>query len=383
MHAGAIVCTSILLLVAVATSVAAQTASLVARVTDPDRAAVEGAPVILTNAQSGAQQTSLTSNDGTARFTGLVPGEYRLEVAARNFKVHAETIALAAGERTVEARLEIAPFQEDVTVQGVATVPTIGRVNMPLRDQPLTVNTLTSEFLANYAVNDVVTALKYVPNVTAYSQYGVYQYFTFRGFSDSLQLVDGIRNEGNRVNTQLANVERLEVLKGPASVLYGGDAVGATVNLVLKKPSPDPAYDFSATAGSWDTYRGAFGAAGRVGSMEQVFYRFDIAGDAADNFRHDPSDRFNVTPSITWRLPGRPSSISATATIATGPAATAASRWCRSPQGSLPIPSARPSATRCPARCKVTEATSFPTCPATAGTTRPRTSHSAPTTTLA
>ena len=44
MHAGAIVCTSILLLVAFATSVAAQTASLVARVTDPDRAVVEGAP---------------------------------------------------------------------------------------------------------------------------------------------------------------------------------------------------------------------------------------------------------------------------------------------------------------------------------------------------
>jgi iron complex outermembrane receptor protein len=303
MHAGVVSFTSLLLLIVFATSAAAQTASLVARVIDPDRAVVEGAAVILSDARSGAQYTVLTSNEGTARFTGLVPGEYRLEVAARNFKVHAQTITLGAGERTVEARLEIAPLQEDVTVQGVATVPTIGRVNMPLRDQPLTVNTLTSEFLANYAVNDVVTALKYVPNVTAYSQYGVYQYFTFRGFSDSLQLVDGIRNEGNRVNTQLANVERLEVLKGPASVLYGGDAVGATVNLVLKKPSPDPAYDFSATAGLWETYRGAFGAAGRVGSMEQVFYRFDIAGDSTDNFRHDPSNRFNVTPSVTWRLP--------------------------------------------------------------------------------
>ena len=76
----------------------------------------------------------------------------------------------------------------------------------------------------------------------------------------------------------------------------------ATVNIVLKKPSPDPAYDFSATAGRWETLRSSFGAAGRVGSMDQVFYRFDIAGDSAGNFRHDPSRRVNVTPSVTWRL---------------------------------------------------------------------------------
>ncbi len=75
-------------------------------------------------------------------------------------------------------------------------------------------NTLTSEFLAAYAVNDLVTALKDIPNATACSQYRVYQYFTFRVFSDNVQMIDGIRNEGNRVNTQLANVERVEVLKG-------------------------------------------------------------------------------------------------------------------------------------------------------------------------
>jgi iron complex outermembrane receptor protein len=236
------------------------------------------------------------------RFTGLLPGEYRLEILARNFENHVQTVTLSSGERTVEASLRIASLREEVTVEGVATVPTIGRVNTPLRDQPLTVHTLTSEFLASNAVNDVVTALRYVPNVTAYSQYGVYQYFTFRGIGDNLQMVDGIRNEGNRVNTQLANVERLEILKGPASVLYGGDAIGGTVNIVLKKPSPEPAYDFSATTGRWDMYRGSAGAAGRLGATDRVFYRLDIGGDSATGFRDTPSKRLNVTPSVAWRL---------------------------------------------------------------------------------
>ncbi len=223
-------CAVITLSFVLAASAAAQSASLEARVTDPDRAVVVGAPVVLTHVQSGRQQTGLTRGDGTFRFTNLTPGEYRVEIAASGFSVYTQTITLAAGDRTVEAALEIAPILENVTVEGVATVPTIGRVSTPLRDQPFTVNTLTSEYLEANAINDLVTALKSVPNVNAYNQYGVYQYYTFRGFRSSVQMVDGIRNEGNRVATQLANVERIEVLKGPASVLYGGNAIGGTVS---------------------------------------------------------------------------------------------------------------------------------------------------------
>ena len=295
-------CTVIALSFVLAASAAAQSASLEARVTDPDRAVVVGAPVILTHVQSGRQQTGLTRGDGTFRFTGLTPGEYRVEVAATGFGVFIQTITFETGDRTVEAVLEIAPILEEVTVEGVATVPTIGRVSTPLRDQPLTVNTVTSEYLEANAINDLVSALNSVPNVSAYNQYGVYQYYTFRGFRSSVQMVDGIRNEGNRVNTQLANVDRIEVLKGPASVLYGGDAIGGTVNIVLKKPSPEPAYEFATTAGRWDTYRGSFGASGRLGNNDSLLYRLDVGGESATNFRRDDSRKLNVTPSLMWRL---------------------------------------------------------------------------------
>lgn len=281
---------------------AAQSGFLDIKVMDPDHAAVVGAPIVLIHVSSGAQQTDVTDGSGTARFENLTPGEYRLEIAAPGFTLHTQSVVLAASRRTIDAVLDVAPFSENVTVEGVATVPTIGRIKVPLRDQPLTVNTISSEFIETHALNDVVSALQHVANVTAYKQYGVYQYFTFRGFSDSVQMVDGIRNEGNRVNTQLANVERLEVLKGPQSVLYGGDAVGAAVNLVLKKPTPEPIYEWSAATGRWSTYRGAFGAGGRVVRSNVLFYRFDMGGESADNFRHDPGKRFNATPSLMWRM---------------------------------------------------------------------------------
>ena len=281
---------------------AAQNGSLEIRVIDPDHAAVVGAPVVLTHLSSGNQQTELTGASGTCQFESLAPGEYRVDIAAPGFTLHTQSLTLAVSRRTVEALLDVAPFSENVTVEAVATVPTIGRIKVPLRDQPLTVNTLSSEFIETHALNDVVSALQHVANVSAYKQYGVYQYFTFRGFSDSVQMVDGIRNEGNRVNTQLANVERLEVLKGPQSVLYGGDAVGAAVNLVLKKPTSEPIYDFSAASGRWNTYRGALGAGGRVIRSNVLFYRFDMGGESADNFRHDADKRLNATPSLMWRL---------------------------------------------------------------------------------
>ena len=290
---------AIALLLALAPAAAAQDASLVARATDADGGAVVGAPVVLIHTGSGAQQTGITGNDGTLQFTGLAPGEYRLEIAAQGFDLHAQTITLAAGVRTVDAMLQLAAVREEITVLGTAVAPTIGRVEAPLRDQPLTVNTLNREYLEAHGINDVVTALQHVPNVNAYTNYGVYQYFTFRGFRENVQMVDGIRNEGNRVTTQLANVERVEVLKGPASVLYGTGALGGTVNIVLKKPTPDPAYDASLALGRWDTYRGTFGAGGRL--SDTVFYRLDTAGEAATNYRQDPSRRANVTPSLTWR----------------------------------------------------------------------------------
>jgi iron complex outermembrane recepter protein len=147
---------------------------------------------------------------------------------------------------------------------------------------------------------DLVSALKNVPGVNAFTTYGVYEYYAFRGFLDSVQLVDGVRNEGNRINTQLTNVERVEVLKGPSSALYGGGALGATVNLIRKKPSATPTYEFVASAGSWGTWRGAAGAGGPLGNT--TMYRLDIGGETAEGYRHNDATRFTSTPSLAWRL---------------------------------------------------------------------------------
>ena len=70
-------------------------------------------------------------------------------------------------------------------------------------------------------------------------------------------LVDGMRTEAifNRFNTQLNNVDRIEVLKGPSSVLYGGDAVSGAINVLRKKPQGTRSYDFSYKGGRFNSHQ--------------------------------------------------------------------------------------------------------------------------------
>ena len=285
-----------------ATAAWAQSGSVTGRVVDAQGGAISGADVVLAPA-SGSSRSTRSRADGGFTFDAVTAGTYTVRVEASGFTPFAESVQVASGAATVTASMQLAGVVEGVTVQGamLGTANT-GKTTVPVRDLPITVNGVSSEVIAEQGVNDLVAVLKNVPGVYAFTTYGVYEYYSFRGFLSSVQLLDGIRNEGNRINTQLTNIERVEVLKGPSSALYGGSALGATVNLIRKKPSATPTYDGMAAFGSWKTGRGAFGATGRVGGNENTLYRFDIGAEEREGYRHDDAKRFTMTPSLAWRI---------------------------------------------------------------------------------
>ena len=277
--------------------------SITGRVVDAQGAIV--ANVEITASAPGQPERSVRSGrDGTFAFQSLAPGSYTVRMDAAGFAPTAQTVAVGTAEASLTVTMQVAGVNEDVTVQGalIGTVAT-GKTALPMRELPLTVQGVSRQLIEEQGDNDLVTALKNVPGVFAFTTYGVYEYYSFRGFQDSVQLLDGVRNEGNRTNTQLTNIERVEVLKGPSSALYGGAALGATVNLIRKKPSAIPTYDFSASGGSWSTGRVAFGAGGRLAN-DAALYRFDIGGETKEGYRHNDTTRFTVTPSLNWRFGG-------------------------------------------------------------------------------
>ena len=288
----------IVLQLVVVTGVARAQTTVTGRVVDPQGAVVNGAELTLTGGTQPAR-TARSGGDGMFTFQGVPPGSYQLTTQAQGFDRVTQTVTVGASAAAVSVRLQVSGISEDITVQGaLAGISSTGKTTVPVRDLPMTIAAVPSEIIAEQGVNDLVSALENVSGVYPFTTYGVYEYYSFRGFLDSVQLLDGVRNEGNRVNTQLTNIDRIEVLKGPSSALYGGAALGGTVNLIRKKPSAVPEYEFTASGGSWQTARGAFGATGRAGGA--ALYRFDIGGESQEGYRHDDRRRFTVTPSVLW-----------------------------------------------------------------------------------
>ena len=278
--------------------------TLTGKVVDPQGSVVMGAAVNLSGPTLASPRVTLTEADGTFAFEQVAPGRYTLRVESAGFVSWRRDVTVLAGDLEVSVALQIAGFSENVSVSGEAVSASLTKTNIPLRDQPMNVSVVSAEFLRTFAVNDLVTALANVPGVSTYQQYGVYEHYTLRGFSEGTQMVDGIRNEGNRVRTILNNVERIEVLKGPSSVLSGNEAIGSSVNIVTKKPSSQRLLEGSLTYGSWNTTRTTAGATGPVGNSP-LLYRLDWGSDVADNFRHDPWKKINVTPSLSWQISSR------------------------------------------------------------------------------
>ena len=119
-------------------------------------------------------------------------------------------------------------------------------------------------------------------------------------------LVDGMRTEAifNRFNTQLNNVDRIEVLKGPSSVLYGGDAVGGAINILRKKPQGTRAYDFTYKGGRFNSHQVAGGLTGPLSGYAWL-YRVDASQDYSEGWRGAGANRLNVSPSLTLLMSDR------------------------------------------------------------------------------
>jgi iron complex outermembrane receptor protein len=289
-------------------TVAAQSSPVTGRVVDPQGASVANAEISIVPGSAGQRTRSARSNaDGSFSIDGVAPGQYSLLVRAPGFTESTQSITVGASATNLSITLQIAGVVEDVTVQGamLGTAAT-GKTNLPVREMPMTIHTVPSQVIEEQAANDLVGALQNVPGVSAFTNYGVYEGYTFRGFLDLFpslanQLLDGVRHEGNRINTQLVNVERVEVLKGPSSALYGGGAIGATVNVIRKKPAAQPAYNAAFTGGSWKAGRAQLGATGPLGSDARL-YRVDFGVETKEGYRHNDTRRVQITPSLAWRV---------------------------------------------------------------------------------
>ncbi|MGG6293644.1 TonB-dependent siderophore receptor [Leptolyngbya sp. AN02str] len=160
-----------------------------------------------------------------------------------------------------------------------SSTTTATRTETPLRDIPQSIQVIPEEVLRDQRA-DISSALLNAPSVrnSAPSNFDSLR-LQVRGFF-SQPTLNGIRDTNgiaSNLGPDLTGIERIEVLQGPNSVLFGTSSPGGTVNFVTKRPLSDPYYFIEAMAGSFDFYRGEIDLSGPLDDSERVLYRLNAS----------------------------------------------------------------------------------------------------------
>jgi iron complex outermembrane receptor protein len=181
------------------------------------------------------------------------------------------------------------------------------KTNTPLIETPQSVSVITRDQLDAQGAQSLKQGLRYTAGVIPETRgaFGGFDILYSRGFNLD-QYLDGTKNLGSAsfLAPQLEpfGAERIEVLRGPSSVLYGQASPGGIVNIVSKRPTTEPMHAIELQAGNYDRVQGAFDLGGPIDEDGEFLYRLvGLAreGDMQTDFTEEK--RVYVAPSLTWR----------------------------------------------------------------------------------
>ncbi|WP_273085745.1 TonB-dependent receptor [Capnocytophaga gingivalis] len=173
-----------------------------------------------------------------------------------------------------------------------------------IRDIPQTINYVTKEVILDQGASTVNDVVK---NISGVSQYTTYNDFSIRGFRTT-----GNRNSGNLLNgmraqtslwssSSLANVERVEVIKGPAAALFGNAAPGGIINRVTKKPLLERQHTISVNTGSWGTLKAYGDFTSPLNESKSLLYRLNLGYETTDGYRDlQGRNTLTIAPSFSF-----------------------------------------------------------------------------------
>jgi catecholate siderophore receptor len=199
-------------------------------------------------------------------------------------------------------------FEDEVFVSETASeIPTsntvAAKLPLSLQETPASVSVVGAPLFEEQGAFILGDALRNVSGANVQSGSGVYDFFVVRGLdsiSSGLILSDGAP-EPETTFYQLYNVERVEVLRGPSSFLYGGSPLGATVNLVRKQPVGDNFLRLGGLFGSYETFEGTLDA-NRTNSSGTMSFRVNSLWQESANYRDDKdSSNLAINPALSWR----------------------------------------------------------------------------------
>lgn len=268
----ALVLGALILTAAALPAFAQELASVRVALTSPAGEPLAGATVLLEPLRAGAPATAVTNADGTVVFADVRPGDYVLRAIVEGLSDGARQVTVRAGATLrLDLGLQVRALAEEITV----TATKSARDALLVPGEVAVIDRQELDDLQARSLDDV---LRYVPGVETGGARRLLQTPNIRGFDDRRVLVlrDGARigqfdsaHKGSMF-VEVNDVERIEVIRGPASALYGSGALGGVISITSRDPadllSSGSGVGASLTAGysdafgEWTTNPRVFGA---------------------------------------------------------------------------------------------------------------------------
>jgi iron complex outermembrane recepter protein len=230
-------------------------------------------PSLLRGASAGALAVVL--------FSSLAPAQEALPAIDIGAARLAASNAAPAQASAPTSAKERAKAEEHAYTRTSATTAT--KTDTPILDTPRSVAVVPQQVLEDNQVTTVQESVKFVSGVQSNSPY--YDIFYIRGLSTAqFTYRNGLKFVALQGTTDPAFVERVEIVKGPASMLYGRVQPGGIVNFVPKTPKEEAAYSIQEQFGSWGLSRTTVDATGPLNKDKSLLYRVVGVFDRADDF---------------------------------------------------------------------------------------------------
>jgi iron complex outermembrane recepter protein len=268
----------------------------------------EGPEFQAANPMSGILSVSVIQLDQTTIKVNVVGAEAVPVAAVRLSKP--TTVQQPPVDKTEGGEEEeiIATGEQKVGYR-VPNASTATKTDTPLRDIPQSIQVVPQQVIKDQGATRASEILRNVSGVTTTTgPSGVGEQFTVRGFTGNEttgagnEYRNGFRALGlGSFNT--SNIEQVEVLKGPASVLYGQLEPGGVVNFVTKKPLDRPYYAGELEIGSYSFYRPSLDISGPLNKDKSLLYRLNIAYENSGSFvNFVDREIFQISPSFTFKI---------------------------------------------------------------------------------
>ena len=179
------------------------------------------------------------------------------------------------------------------------------RTDTSIHETPQSISVVSKDAVEDLGATRLQEALDYAGGVGRANNFGGQGLttFTIRGFTTGEFYRNGFPINRGYPNMPDANtIERLEVLRGPATMLYGRGDPGGTFNVVSKQPLPERTVTLGSQLNDQGMKRGTLDASGPLDEEGRLAYRLNVVGEGGDTFRdHVETERYGITPVLTWQ----------------------------------------------------------------------------------